>query len=81
MRRRIAGVTGAQASKVAEAGFEQMRQKLLALIDGAKKNAPAGSENVVAFAKSAVAAANNAFDGVPRAMKQAAEVAEASCTP
>jgi hypothetical protein len=42
------------------------------------KNAPAGSENVVSLVKSAVAAANNAFDGVQKATKQATDVAEAN---
>ncbi len=74
----ITTATSAQVGKVAEAGVAQAQQKLVALIDGATKNAPAGSENVVAFVKSAVAAANNAFDGVQRATKQATEVAEAN---
>jgi phasin family protein len=74
----IASATGAEVSKIAEAGVAQVQQKFLAMIDGATKNAPAGSENVVAFVKSAVVAANNAFDGVQRATKQAAEVAEAN---
>jgi hypothetical protein len=42
------------------------------------KNAPAGSENVVALVKSAVAAANNAYETVQKASKQAVEVAEAN---
>ena len=42
------------------------------------KNAPAGSENAVALVKSAVAAANNAFESVQKAAKQAADVAEAN---
>ena len=42
------------------------------------KNSPAGSEAAVAVMKSAVAAANNAFESVQKAVKQASEVAEAN---
>ena len=42
------------------------------------KNAPAGTENAVALVKSAVAAANNAYESVQKAAKQAADVAEAN---
>jgi len=51
---------------------------LLSVVDTAVKNAPAGTENAVALVKSAVAAANNAFECVHKAAKQAAEVAEAN---
>ena len=44
------------------------------------KNAPAGSENAVALVKSAMAAANNAYESVSKAAKQAADVAEANFT-
>ena len=74
----IATATNADVSKVAEASVAEAQKKLVAVVDSATKNAPAGSENVVAFVKSAVAAASNAFDGVQRATKQAAEVAEAN---
>ncbi len=74
----IATATSADVSKVAEASVAQAQQKFVAMIDTATKNAPAGSENVVALVKSAVAAANNAFDGVQKATKQATEVAEAN---
>ena len=48
------------------------------MIDSASKNAPAGSETAVAVMKSAVAAANNAFESVQKAVKQASDVAEAN---
>jgi hypothetical protein len=47
-----------------------------ALVDNAAKNAPAGSETAVAMMKSAVAAANNAFESVQKAVKQASDMAE-----
>ncbi len=48
------------------------------MVDNAVKNAPAGTENAVVLVKSAVAAANNAFESVQKAAKQAADVAEAN---
>jgi phasin family protein len=74
----IAAAANADVSRVAETTVADVQKKLVALVDGATKNAPAGSENVVALVKSAVAAANNAFDGVQKATKQATEVAEAN---
>ena len=50
----------------------------MSVVDNAVKNAPAGTENAVVLVKSAVAAANNAFDSVQKAAKQAADVAEAN---
>ena len=49
-----------------------------ALVDNAAKNAPAGSETAVAMMKSAVAAANNAFESVQKAVKQASDMAESN---
>ena len=74
----IATVTNADVTKAAEASVAEAQKKFVAVVDSATKNAPAGSENVVAFVKSAVAAASNAFDGVQKAARQAAEVTEAN---
>ena len=73
----VAG-TNAEVTKVAEATVADTQKKVLALVDNAVKNAPAGTENAVALVKSAVAAANNAYESVNKAAKQAAEVAEAN---
>ena len=70
--------TGAEVTTAAESTMAAGQKKVLALVDTAMKNAPAGSENAVALVKSAVAAANNAYDSVQKATKQAAEVAEAN---
>jgi phasin family protein len=70
--------TNAEVTKVAEATVADTQKKAMALVDNAVKNAPAGTENAVALVKSAVAAANNAFESVHKASKQAAEVAEAN---
>lgn len=72
--------TNAEVTKVAEATVAESQKKVLALVDTAVKNAPAGTESAVAIVKSAVAAANNAFESVQKAAKQATEVAEANFT-
>lgn len=74
----IAAGTNAEVTKVAEAQMADAQKKVLAVVDTAVKNAPAGTENAVALVKSAVAAANNAFESVQKAAKQAAEVADAN---
>jgi phasin family protein len=75
----VAG-TNAEVTKAAEATLAESQKKVLALVDTAVKNAPAGSESAVAMVKSAVAAANNAFESVQKAAKQATDVAEANFT-
>ena len=74
----IASSTSAEVSKAAEASTAELQSKLLAAVDSAVKNAPAGTENVVALVKSTVAAANNAIEGMQKAAKQATEVAESN---
>lgn len=73
----VAGVQ-AEMSKVAEVGAADAQKKLAALVESAAKSAPAGSEQAVAMAKAAFAAANDAFGNAQKAAKQAAEVAEAN---
>ena len=70
--------TNAEVSKVAEATMSDSQKKMLAVVDNAVKNAPAGTESAVALVKSAVAAASNAYESVHKAAKQASEVAEAN---
>jgi phasin family protein len=74
----IAASTNAEVAKVAEAKLTEAQGKFMSVVDSAVKNAPAGSENAVALVKSALAAANNAYDSVQKAAKQAADVAEAN---
>jgi len=62
----IAQGTGAEFSKAFEAKAAEAQQAFVGLVDSASKNAPAGSETAVAVLKSAVAAANNAFESVQR---------------
>jgi phasin family protein len=74
----IAQGTGAEFGKAFEAKAAEAQQAFVGLVDSASKNAPAGSETAVAVLKSAVAAANNAFESVQKAVKQASDVAEAN---
>jgi phasin family protein len=74
----IAAQANAEFSKATEASVVQARQQMLALIEGAMKNAPAGSENVVNLFKTGLLAANQAFDGVQNLAKKATETVEAN---
>jgi phasin family protein len=74
----IATGTSAEFSKALEGQTTEAQAQFMGLIDGAAKNAPAGSETAVAVMKSAIAAANNAFESVQKAVKQATDMAEAN---
>ncbi|MES2415176.1 MAG: phasin family protein [Pseudomonadota bacterium] len=74
----IASTAGADLGKTFEAQTADAQKKVLGLVDNAAKNAPAGSETAVAVMKSAVAAANNAFESMQKAVKQASDMAEAN---
>ena len=76
----IATATGAEVGKSFEGQTAEAQAKFMGLVDNAAKNAPAGSESAVAVMKSAVAAANNAFESVQKAVKQASDMAEANFT-
>jgi len=72
----IASSAGADIGKTFEAQTAEAQKKVMGLVDSATKNAPAGSETAVAVMKSAVAAANNAFESMQNAVKQATDMAE-----
>ncbi|MDD0812009.1 phasin family protein [Curvibacter sp. RS43] len=74
----IASGTGAEFGKAVEGKTAEVQKTVATLVDSAAKNAPAGSETAVAAIKSAVTAANNAFESVQKAVKQATDVAEAN---
>ncbi|MBK6613385.1 TIGR01841 family phasin [Ottowia sp.] len=74
----IASGTSAEFTKTFEAKVAESQAQFTALVDNAAKNAPAGSETAVAMMKSAVAAANNAFESVQKAVKQASDMAESN---
>ncbi|WP_394791673.1 phasin family protein [Rhodoferax sp.] len=74
----IAQGTSSEFGKAIEGQTADAQKKIAGLIDSATKNAPAGSESAVAVMKSAVTAANNAFESVQKAVKQASDAAEAN---
>jgi phasin family protein len=74
----IATGTGSEFTKAFEGQAAEAQSKFMGVVDNAAKNAPAGSEAAVAVMKGAVAAANNAFESVQKAVKQASDVAEAN---
>ncbi|NMM76317.1 Phasin (PHA-granule associated protein) [Acidovorax sp. SRB_14] len=74
----IASGTGGEFSKAVESQTAEVQKNFATLVDSASKNAPAGSETAVAVMKSAVSAANNAFESVQKAVKQATDAAEAN---
>ncbi|MFN7572611.1 MAG: TIGR01841 family phasin [Betaproteobacteria bacterium] len=76
----IASGAGAEASKIFEAQIAESNKKMAELIDFAGKNAPAGTEPAMAMLKSAVAAANTAYDTFAKAAKQAVDVVESNVT-
>ena len=68
----------AEFGKAVEAKVAESQTQLSNLVENTAQNAPAGSETAVAMMKSAVAAANNAYESVQKAVKQASTVAEAN---
>jgi phasin family protein len=68
----------AEVSKLMEAQVADMNKNLVVALDQAAKSAPAGSDVAVAAVKSAIAAANSAYDSVTKAAKQVVEITEAN---
>ena len=74
----IASGTGSEFTKAVDAKTSEAQKNIASMVATATKNAPAGSETAVAVMKSAVSAANNAFESVQKAVKQATDAAEAN---
>ncbi|ADX45860.1 phasin family protein [Paracidovorax avenae ATCC 19860] len=74
----IASGTTAEFGRAFEAQAAEIQRNFTNLVDTAARNAPAGTETGVAVFKSAVSAANNAFETVQKAVKQASDAAEAN---
>ena len=70
--------TGADLGKIVEGQLAESKSRFDGVVENLAKNAPAGTENVVALAKSGLQTVNNAFESVQKAAKQVAEVAEAN---
>ena len=72
----IAQSAGAEISKTFEGQTAEAQKKFADLVESATQNAPAGSETAVTMMKSAMTAANTAFESVQKAVKQAGDMAE-----
>ena len=76
----VVAETQTELSKFFEVRFADVNKNLTTALDKAVKSAPAGSDVAVAAVKSALAAANQAYDAFSKATKQVAEATEASIT-
>ena len=74
----VASDAQARINKVMEARMAEFSGDLMAAVDKAVKTAPAGSESAFAAFKSAMAAANTAYDTLTRAARQATDAAATS---
>ena len=74
----IASGAGADLSKIFETQIAQNNKQVAELIEVASKNTPTGAEPAVSMFKSALAAANTAYDTFSKATKQAADMAESN---
>jgi phasin family protein len=72
----FASETQSEITKFVDEHVTEFNRKVVAFLDDAAKTGPAGSDVAVAAAKSAVAAANQAFDVFTKAGRQFAEVTE-----
>lgn len=72
----IVAAVQADLAKLSETQVAEGQKHVNDAIEQLTKNAPAGSESVVAMLKSSMAQASGAFDAMTKAAKQATEVAE-----
>jgi len=71
----MAAETQTQISKVFEDRMSKVSGELVAAMDKAVKTAPAGSETAIAAFKSAIAAANTAYDTLSKVAREATDLA------
>lgn len=76
----ILNATKAEFDKAASEQAVEAQNALLAAVDAAAKNAPEGTAGGVALFKSAFSAANNAFESLQKATRQATDAANANVT-
>ena len=72
----IASETANAFAKMAEAQISANNEKMTTAVEEFSKNAPAGSESGVALVKSALTAANAAYETASKAAKQAVAAVE-----
>jgi phasin family protein len=74
----IASGASADFSKIFETQISQSNKKVAEMIEFASKSTPTGAEPAVSMFKSAMAAANPAYDTFNKATKQAVDMAESN---
>lgn len=77
--RSVAAITSgvsAEFARVAEARIADNQRQLFALVEEVSKNAPAGSENAIAFFKNALGNASAGYEQFSKNTKQAVEALE-----
>jgi hypothetical protein len=74
----VAAQTNGELAKFVEAQAAEFNKNLVGLLDKVSKSAPAGSDVAVQAVKSALAAANTAYESFNKVAKQTAEIAEAN---
>lgn len=72
----IAAGTQAEFNKAAETQIAETNRKVIALVDEVTRNAPAGTENVVAALKATIGNANAGYEQFAKTTKQAMEAFE-----
>ena len=72
----IAAGTQAEFTKAAELQIAETSRKVVSLVDEVTKNAPAGSENVVAVIKATMGNATAGYEQLSKTAKQAVETME-----
>lgn len=78
----IAAQAQSEIGQIVEGRINEFNKEVVAALELAAKSAPAGigADAAVAAVKSAVAAANSAYDTMTKAAKQATDLAEANVT-
>jgi phasin family protein len=72
----VTSATQGEYTKAVEGQASEFNKSVVGLLDKVSKNAPAGSDVAVAAVKSALAAANTAYDSFTKVTKQATEIAQ-----
>ncbi|MDB5776861.1 MAG: hypothetical protein JWP38_2994 [Herbaspirillum sp.] len=70
--------TQSEFAKAAEMQMAETGRKVSTLVDEISKNAPAGSENVIALMKTVVGKANAGYEQMTKSTKQAVEAIESN---
>ncbi len=74
----VATQSQTEVTKMVESQAGELNKSVVSMLDKAAKNAPGGSDVAIAAVKSALAAANSAYDSMTKVAKQATELAEAN---